>query len=133
MPLQILGPLVVFGILGIAALLHFTGHSRAMTLHSADQALEQFARQFPDIRATSALLSSDSHAALITSDQGPALLWSFGQDTTARMITDQAKVTPTAKGLKFHLADFSAPAVAVTLNDPDRARWQATLAAKDTP
>ena len=127
MPLEILGPLVVLGILGIAALLHLSGHSAVAPLTQA-RALSDWTGHYPDTQVRSAELSKDAQAALIQSDQGPGLIWTLGADTTARLFTSPPELSNTHTGLIVRTNDFTAPKLRVVLDDDAaRARWTDTL------
>ena len=125
MPLQILIPMVVAGIAGIALLTHLLGLSRAHVLREPEQALAAWAREFPDIRAYGASLSADGHAALIDTEAGPGLVWVMGADTVARPL-DGSRVSAARRGVTVRFDEFGAPVVSIALNDrSDFEAWKA--------
>lgn len=65
MPLEILAPLVVFGVALAVVIVHFTGGSKGRTLASPEEAVDCFHTDYPDLDASKALLATDGKAALI--------------------------------------------------------------------
>lgn len=126
MPLPILLILVGGGIGGIALLLHFLGKSQPVIL-TDDTARAAWLRLFPEDTITDITLSDTGLAALIRSDQGPGLVWSFGIDTVARPLGN-AEVTDTKRRVKIRFPDFSAPRVLITLSEKERADWRQKMA-----
>ena len=129
MPLTILGPLVVIGILAIALILHLLGRTAPRRFASEAEARDAWAREYPENMAVTVLLSSDNRAALIRATRGLGLVWCFGDDTVARVVT-KSKTRPTAKGLAFERREFAARHINVTLNADDLATWQTQLEAE---
>ena len=86
------------------------------------------AETFPDGPApTSAVVAGDGRAALVETDEGPALIWAMGQDCAARLLA-AADVTPTKKGLRVDFHDFGTPPVHVALDGArDADAWRAIL------
>lgn len=122
MPLNVLLILVVGGISLIALLLHLLGKSRQITL-SLEDARTAWHRHFPDDQIVDLMVASDGHAALVQTDQGPGLLWSFGADTVARHLRDYDLLNePHHIRVIFH--DFSAPSATLHLTDAERPTWQ---------
>ncbi|MFT4958997.1 MAG: hypothetical protein ACI92Z_000069 [Paracoccaceae bacterium] len=126
MPLAILLILVAGGIGGVAVLLHFLGKSKPVIL-TTDAARTAWLRPFPDETVTDVTLADTGHAALIGTDHGPGLVWSFGIDTVARPLKD-AKITETNKHLKIRFSDFTAPKAMITLSETERADWREKMA-----
>ncbi|MEX0287292.1 MAG: hypothetical protein AB3N23_22015 [Paracoccaceae bacterium] len=127
MPLEILLVLVVFGISGIALLLHLTGRSKRPEL-TLDSARAAWSRHFPDDTIEAIQVSIEGHAALVHSDAGLGLLWVFGADTVARHLTG-CDVTKTDTGLRVDFHDFAAPPAIFPLTTDERATWQAQMEA----
>ena len=127
MPLEILLGLVVFGIAGIAVLTLWLGFGARKAL-SEDTARTDWLRHFPEGRVHSVWISSDAHAALVLTDAGAGLLWSMGAYTAARALTG-AQVMDTSTGLAIAFADFTAPRVAVRLDDDARLVWKRLMEA----
>ena len=122
MPLYILLLLVVGGISGVALLLHVLGKSKPVVL-SANDARTAWLRLFPDDTISDIKIAENGRAALIATEHGPGLVWSFGIDTVARYLTDfSLSETKTRLKVKFH--DFSAPKVSLTLTETERAIWR---------
>ena len=134
MPLELLLILVVGGIAAIALLLHLTGRS-GLTVLDEGQTRKAWVRQFPESPIADLTLARDGHAALIRTadDSAPlGLVWSFGADTVARFL-DDAKLSPCKKGLHLRIADFSAPAVQLHLNQPEAMLWQGMIEGASAP
>lgn len=122
MPLNILLPLVVIGIAAIAVMLHLTGKSKRARL-TQDSARAAWLRHFPDDQVAQVLAADEGHAALVETNQGWGLIWSFGADTVARHLTDVA-IEDTKQGLRFKFSDFTAPSVRVILAPDERMIWR---------
>ncbi len=127
MPLEILGALVVFGILGIAGLLHLSGRSKPFEI-TAEQIGAVWHRHFPEDELLSSLIAQSGHAALVDTARGTALLWSFGADTVAKYL-GAVTVTETRNGLKVRLPDYAAPEVRLDLTAAERTTWARKLEA----
>lgn len=122
MPLGILLALVVGGIAGITLLLHVSGRSKPFLL-TPESAHAQWLRQFPDDDILEVTVAHNGCAALIQTNIGPGLLWSFGADTVGRHLVDyDLQDLPEGFRIKFH--DFSAPKTLVRLDKVERSRWR---------
>lgn len=127
MPLEILAPMVVIGIFGIALMLHLSGQSRTDPL-TAERAAEAWITQIPGVASRQILLSDDARVALVETDRGPGLLWVFGADCTARLFSAPPAVRETADQIVVTTGDFTAPRIRARLADgADRRRWTDTL------
>jgi hypothetical protein len=111
MPLPVLIALVVFGIAGIALLLHVLGYSSAPPL-SEDSARAGWLRHFPDDSIRTVTLGKDGRMALIDTANGCGLVWLMGADTVARRL-EQARLD---RG-KLTFDDFGAPKVLLSGDD----------------
>lgn len=125
MPLTILLILVGGGIGGIAVLLHVLGKSQPVVL-TCDTARAAWLRLFPDDAVNDVTLSDTGHAALIGTDHGPGLVWSFGLDTVARYLHDTT-ISETQNRLKIRFPDFSAPQLSISLSETERSDWRAKM------
>lgn len=128
MPLNILLILVIGGISLIAVLLHLLGKSRQITL-SPEDARTAWHRHFPDDQILDLIVAANGHAALVQTDQGPGLLWSFGADTVARHLRD-FDVLEMPAHIKVIFHDFAAPSATLHLNDTERPVWKEKMAPK---
>lgn len=126
MPLWLFAVIVVGGIAGVIALIHFLGFSRQFHINNDDVTRTQWLRHWPDDQIQSLRRAKEGHAALVESQNGPGLLWSFGADTTARHI-QSATTTPCETGLIFTLHDFTAPHVTITLGADEAKQWQSEI------
>ena len=122
MPLHILLPLVLLGIAGIAGLLHLLGYSRPAEIRDAAQACALWDHHCPGEAALSATVAGTGRAALVETERGAGLVWSFGADSTARRL-DGAEVHSTGDGLIVRLHDFTAPAVHLRLTPSETDLW----------
>ncbi|MEX0305799.1 MAG: hypothetical protein AB3N12_00300 [Ruegeria sp.] len=122
MPLEILLILVVGGIAGVTLLLHLTGKSRLHVLTS-ETAQEQWQRHFPDDIVIDVTVAHDSHTALVRTETGAGLLWSFGADTVARHLREFDWLEH-PEGFEFRFHDFSTPRVIIHLDETERQHWQ---------
>ncbi len=123
MPLELLLPLVVGGIAGIAILLHLLGLSRVAKLGDDAAAHAAWDREMGDDPARAVTRSRDGHAALIETASGRrGLVFPVGEDTTARYL-DGARITRLSDGLRIDLPDFTAPRVRLALDESEASRW----------
>jgi hypothetical protein len=67
-------------------------------------------------------LSHDRHAALILSDEGPALVWSSGREIIVRRLLD-FDLLDEGGTLRIVFRDFDTPEALLTLDDFERPRW----------
>jgi len=127
MPLHLLLPIVVLGILGVALLLHVLGKSKRFLIMNADQVSRLWERQFPNGLVSQVKIADGGHQAMVETSDGPGVVWAMGADVACRL-TEGAGVQETDKGLRIRLADYSAPMVRVVLADPlARQHWVQTL------
>ncbi|MEO1001233.1 MAG: hypothetical protein AAFW69_11640 [Pseudomonadota bacterium] len=133
MPLELLGPLVVLGILGVVALVHMTGGSARPGLAGPEHARAAFTAARPEAEVAEVELMPGGQAALVTLAGGDAaLLWLMGDDPVVRELEPGilTRVEVGRRGLRLHLADFTAPRVEIAMADPgDRAAWAGRLSA----
>jgi len=120
--------IVVVGIAGIVALVHFTGGSARVRLESKAEVLAMWANEFPDAPATGALLEPSGFAALIDlEDGGTGLLWAMGDEAVGRVL--KAGILEERGGvLRVELPDITAPHVDIEISDKMVRRiWAETL------
>jgi len=122
MPLEILLPMVVFGIAGIAVLLHLLGLTGKRTFHTQDQARASWMSEFPQLPAKSIKISENHQYALIDTAKGLGLLWPMGADCTARLLTG-AEVSMAKRHLIIRLPDYTAPIIRLNLTAKEAAQW----------
>jgi len=129
MPLTILLPVVVLGILGIALLLHLLGLSKRLVIADKNHAAQLWAQHYPGLPAQAVIIADGNHQALVKTKDGPGLIWSMGADATCRLLAEAIVIQETRNGLKLRLGDYTAPTVRVALKQQtDRQRWLAELA-----
>lgn len=121
MPLELLLSLVIGGIGAIAILLHWLGKSAPMLL-DRDSARSAWARQYPDDRVGEVVVSTDRRAALIATDHGAGLVWSFGADTVARRLRDFS-ILPHKSAMRLRFRDYTAPGLTLHLSPAEREAW----------
>ncbi|MDQ2094730.1 hypothetical protein [Rhodalgimonas zhirmunskyi] len=126
MPLEILGPMVLLGIVGIGVLLHLMGLSAPHHFACPDDARAAWDNAFPQHPARRATLCADNTAALIDTDAGPGLVWPMGADVAARLLAG-AQIEAHGETLSIRLPDFTAPRIRLPLPQEDRATWRDIL------
>ena len=127
MPLEILGPVVVLGIAGIALLLHRLGLSEQFEL-TGEHTRTAWLREVPDDVPTQILIAKTRNAALLRLASGELGLVSvMGADTAARYLTD-ARWQHSDEGITLHLPDFAAPHVTIPLEPHEQAQWSSLRA-----
>jgi len=120
--------IVVVGISGIIALVHFTGGSARLRLESKAEVLAMWANEFPDAPATGALLEPSGIAALIDlEDGGTGLLWAMGDEAVGRVL-QAGTLAQHGDILRVELPDITAPYVDIEISDKMVRRiWAETL------
>ncbi len=129
MPLNILVPMVILGIAGVAVLLHLLGFSKRRHFADETEAHKAWLDEFPQDTPLRVVLSHDQSAALVETAKGYGLVWPMGADSTARFL-DGAQVTATRRELQIVLPDYTAPRIALKLDHEELARWPALLEVK---
>lgn len=127
MPLYMLGPIVVLGILGIALLLHVLGYSRRLQMQDAEQVCHLWLAQYPETSVERVEIADGGHQALVMTDQGPGLIWAMGADAACRLVPCDCEIWETGKGLRVHLRDYTAPSVRIALPENLRQHWKHIL------
>ncbi|QYX57506.1 hypothetical protein K1T73_03660 [Roseovarius sp. SCSIO 43702] len=128
MPLEILVPMVVLGIAGIAFLLHMLNLTDSRRLGDDDAVRAAWEREFPERPARSVTRSTTGRAALVETEHGRGLVWCMGADTVVRALDDvTARVkndtliltTPDygARRIRLHLAPGEAEAWARAIGE----------------
>ena len=129
MPLQIILPIVVFGIAGIVWLVHSSGWTVHRRIHDLADAQALWQADFPDEGLSKLRCDDENRVALVwLLDGRMGLIWSFGDDVVARHLDRPPVVQATSSGLALGLNDYTAPRVDVTLADhATRTEWAKTL------
>lgn len=122
MPLSILLPMVVLGILGIALILHLKGFTKSLQFANEAEVRQHVHRLLPFVEVTSVLLSQDGKAAIVTTPELRYLIWSFGADCTLHGLTG-AEIEDIPEGAHFHLHDFAAPGPKIALSHAEKPLW----------
>ncbi len=122
MPLEILGPMVVVGIVGIALLLRYLGLAEPFQL-TGEHTRTAWLREIPDDVPKQILIASNRENALLKLASGKlGLVHVMGADTMARYLTDATwQHADTALTLK--LDDFAAPHFTIALAPQEQAKW----------
>ncbi|GHA56536.1 hypothetical protein GCM10008927_22900 [Amylibacter ulvae] len=132
MPLHILGPMVLIGIISIGILLHLLGNSKRMVFTNADQVIDRWHREHPETSVERVEISDSGHQALVKTDAGIGLIWVMGFDTASRIIALPIETKNRQSGISIKLNDFTAPRIKVDLNtEQNQSHWIAILAAKE--
>ena len=109
MPLHILGPMVVIGVIGVAILLHLMGLSKRLRFDEST-ARAAWLRHFPDASVRTVHVAPDGHAALIHSTDGPGIVWAMGADSAARFVHG-ARPEQRPDQLVLHFRDIGTPTI----------------------
>ena len=124
MPLEILGPMVVLGIGGIAVFLHLAGLSKPFQL-TGEHTRTAWLREVPDDVPKQILIAPNRENALLKLASGElGLIHVMGADTTARYLTG-ATWSNSDTTLTLHLPDFGAPKFTIPLTPQEQANWTA--------
>lgn len=128
MPLSILLPLVVFGILLIVVLVRLMSPTPVLVLRGEPEAFAIWDRRHPDLPAHSALLDAGGRFALVETDAGRGLIWTLGVDPVTRLLPETLRVSDTSKGLALDIGDFTAPRINLEIAGlAERAAWRLAL------
>jgi len=123
-PLGVLLPMVVLGIMGLALLIRVLRPTPPLRFSSPEVARNIWDRRNPDDPACDVQLDAAESAALITTRTGAGLLWSMGADPVARRFQSRCVCVETRTGLVVKTGDFTAPKIRLVLPDRDvRRRW----------
>lgn len=123
MPLSVLGPLVVFGLLAVALTIRLLGVSHPFVFRSEDDVRRALARHMPARVGGAVLIAQDGRCALVETDAGGVLIWAFGADTVARGLAGAA-AKPNRRGLRVDLHSFASPGPRLRLTAEERPLWQ---------
>ncbi len=126
MPLQIMLPMVVIGILGITLLLHVLGYSRGAVLRDDSFVRQQWQREFPDDVVQRITLAPKGNVAMVEAANGPGLVIAMGADTTA-LHTNGVQLTETDTGISLHFNDLGVSDIHILLSKTARTPWIKTL------
>ncbi|ETX27654.1 hypothetical protein [Roseivivax isoporae] len=126
MPFGVLIALVMCGIAGIAVLTHALGLSARAPFPDTAAARAAWLREYPALAPADVVMSRDGRSALIVTAGGPGVVWRFGADSTARLLTG-ARVRRCARGLDIRLPDFTAPRIVLDLSAEETDAWTRSL------
>lgn len=121
MSLLILLILVVGGLCVIALLLHMSGSSRLRVLMPED-ARSEWHRHYPFDGIIDVIVAENGHAAIVRTNEGTGLLWSFGADTVGHYLQD-FNLVETQDGYDVFFNDYASPHVRLKLSELERHRW----------
>lgn len=123
MPLEILGPMVVFGILGIALLLHLAGQTDPLRLKNEKDVIRAWQREHPDDEVTRIHIAANKRSALLRTKEGAlGLVRTLGADTALHDLS-QSQWSTKGNTLTLRSDDFSAPRIRLTLAPEEQALW----------
>jgi len=124
MPLIVLLPVVIFGILGIAVLLHLMGKSTRLALVNEDQVRQIWQAQYPNSTIRRVHLASTRTQALLETATGIGLVWSMGIRAACRELPLAPVVSKTPSGFDISTGDYTAPKQVFRFDDPkEAAHW----------
>ena len=128
MPLTILLPLVVFGIAGIVLMIRLLHPTPPLLFDTVEEVQRLWDHRNHNAKARQTHINPDRTCALVETDAGVGLVWSFGVDPVTRLLSDPFEVSETPAGLRLETGDFTAPTIDIALtSDEDRAKWRALL------
>ncbi len=131
MPLSILLPLVVFGIIGAVLLIRWLRPTPLLVLESPEDTARLWDHFNPDQPAGHVQLNSTRSHALVETDAGLGVVWSFGADPVTRPLQRGFRVESTAAGVRIRTGDFTAPVIDIPLpHDVQRKEWRVLLESK---
>ena len=111
MSLPILVAMVVVGISAVVAAVHLSGGSARARLSGADQALQRFATDFPDVTANAVFLTEDGDTAFLQLDNGTVgIVHGLGDKFLTRIVTEADVSAFNAiddKTVSLRLGDFT--------------------------
>jgi hypothetical protein len=111
MSLPVLVAMVVVGISAVVAAVHLSGGSAMARLTGADQALQRFVADFPDVTARAVVMTEDSGTAFLLLDSGSVgIVRGIGDKFLTRVVTaaDVADViTRDDRIISLRLRDFT--------------------------
>lgn len=111
MSLPILVAMVVVGISAVVAAVHLSGGSARARLSGADQALQRFAADFPEVPGRAVLLTEDNRTAFLLLDNGSVgIVHGIGDRFLTRIVTSADVVAVTvgdAGTVSLSLRDFT--------------------------
>lgn len=122
MPLTILLPMVVLGILSVALILHLKGFTDSLQFADETEVRSHFHRLLPFAEITAVLRSEDGKAAIVSTPDTSYLLWSFGADCTLHSLFG-ARFVDTPTGLRVQFNDFACPSAKITLTAAEKPQW----------
>mgnify|MGYP006928173291 CR=1 FL=1 len=131
MPLSILLPFVVFGILGAVLLIKWLRPTPTLMLDSPEQARALWEHFNADVAVEAVHLASTRLHALVETKAGLGIVWSFGADPVTRALGKHYTVENIAGGVRIKTGDFTAPVIDVPLpHDVQRKEWRVLLESK---
>lgn len=123
MPLHILAPMVVVGLLIAWGTMRWAGCSRDLQFTTAEDARLHWLRHRPGAKPRGIIVASDGRAALVEVASGLWLLRSFGIDSVIHHL-DQAQLTPVNQGLTLGFQEYDDPKAKITLTPEEADIWR---------
>lgn len=123
MPLEVLGAIVVIGLLGVYVLMRVMRFDRRARLINTEMVCEEWAADNPTAPAIEVLLADSGQVALVRSKRGWGVLWIMGLDTASHALGG-ATVAAHSRGLELKWPDFSAPSLVLELTPDEVTDWQ---------
>lgn len=131
MPLTILLPFVVFGILGAVLLINWLKPTPPLMLANPDQALAIWQHFNPDLPASAVYVNSSRTHAIAETAKGLGVIWAMGADPVTRLLAPGYTVRETARGVRLTTHDFTAPYIDIPLpHAVQRKEWRVLLESK---
>jgi hypothetical protein len=131
MPLSILLPLVVFGILGAVLLINWLRPTPPLVLETPEQVQALWDHFNHEAPAEKVHLNAGRSHALVETGAGIGVLWSFGADPVSRLLGRAYTVRDTGTGICILTGDFTAPSIDIPLpHEVQRKEWRVLLESK---
>ena len=128
MPLVVLLPLVIVGVALIVALVRIFAPTAPLIFADIQTATDVWNHRRPRNAARQVFLNARKTHALVTTDKGAGLVWSFGVDPVTRLFTQETTWREKNGLLIISTGDFTAPRIRIPLEDArQRRQWTQIL------
>ncbi|MGB0900164.1 hypothetical protein [Halocynthiibacter sp.] len=126
MPLHILAPMVVVGLIIAWGAMRFAGCSQDLHFNTEGDARLHWLRHRPGAKPRDIIVAADGRAALVEVGSGLWLLRSFGIDSVIHHL-GTAQVSAAKQGLTLAFPEYDDPKARLTLTPEECTIWQARI------
>lgn len=126
MPLHILAPMVVVGLIIAWGAMRFAGCSQDLLFTTVEDARLHWLRHRPGAKPRDIIVAADGHAALVEVGSGLWLLRSFGIDSVIHHL-GAVQVITVKQGLTLTFPEYDDPKAQLTLTPEECTIWQARI------